>query len=105
MLCQQPHDRAFERIELALALGSFTWLIFINIDPFADRALIQLQRGSDLRSRQLLFITQMTDLMEGLVIDHEAPPSTARRRMSPTLKAWPLRCGHVAVEAGGSANT
>src|SRR5215472_12966778 len=101
MLVEQAHDRAFEGIELALAFGSFSRLIFFHLEPFAHRAFIQLQCGSDLRGGQLFFIAQMSDLVEGLVIDHEAPPSTARRKMSPTLKVWPLRCGDVGVEAGG----
>jgi len=87
MLGQEPHDSAFERVELALALARLARLIGFNSDPFADRAFIQGQGRGDLCRREVFFIAQMPDLMEGLVVDHAAPPSTTARKMSPTLRA------------------
>jgi hypothetical protein len=43
--------------------------------------------------------------MEGLVIDHAAPPVKARHKISLALKLWPARGLEGAVGAGGKANT
>jgi len=105
MLGQKPYDGAFERIELAVALAGFARLIFFHVDPFADRPFIQRQTLRNLRRRQVFFIAQLPDLMEGLVVDHAAPPVRARRKISPALKLWPARWLEGAAGAGGNANT
>jgi hypothetical protein len=51
MLGQEFYDGALERIELALAFTGFARLIFIHVDPFADRAFIQRQGLRDLCHR------------------------------------------------------
>ena len=105
MLGQEPHEGAFERIELAMALAGLARLIFFHVNPFADRAFIQAQALRDLRGGQVFLIPQLPDLMEGLVVDHDAPPVRARRKMSPALKLWPARGLEGAAGAGGKANT
>ena len=104
---QEPHDRAFVRIEFAGPFGLRSWLIGLAVDPFAHGAFIQLQRRRNLRDRQMFVVAQLPDLMKGLIINHAAPPSQARRRMSPKLSAWPVR-GAVGAEtpwASGKAST
>jgi hypothetical protein len=105
MLGQQSHNGAFKRIQLAGAFGDFTRLIFFHGDPFADRAFVQAQGLRDLRHRQVFFIAQLPQPMESWVINHWAPPSATRRRISPTLKHWPKRGTGAGVAAGGNAST
>ena len=104
---QQPHDRALVRIEFAGPLGLLARLIRLAFDPFAHGSFIQLQRRRNLRHGHLFLIAQLPDLMEGLVINHAAPPWQARRRMSPTLNIWPARepAGGAVVWGAGNAST
>ena len=105
MLGQEPHEGALERIKLAVALAGLARLIFFHVNPFADRAFIQGQAQRDLRGGQVFLIPQLPDLMEGLIINHAAPPVRARRKMSPALKLWPARGLEGAAGAGGNAST
>jgi len=73
----------------------------------ADGPDVGPARRRNLRHGHLFLIAQLPDLMEGLVINHAAPPWQARRRMSPTLNIWPARepAGGAVVWGAGNAST
>ena len=88
---QQSHHRAFVRIEFAGTFGPRTWLVSGTFDPFADRSLVQVERLGNLGRREVFLVAQLADLLKGLIVNHAAPPSTARRRMSLRLSGCPVR--------------
>ncbi len=55
---QEPHDRAFVRIELAGSFGWFARLIRLAPDPFAHGSFIQPQRRRNLRGGQMFLVAQ-----------------------------------------------
>jgi|GEM_PF-3230974 len=91
------------------AFGLLPVLVGRPVDPLLDGLGIEIEGGGDLGGFEALHIVELAQLAEGLVVDHTVPPFKARRRMSPTDRAWPLR-GAADAAAGtpvssGSAST
>ena len=107
MLRQQPRHDALERIAFARPLGLGSPLILEPGQPFGDGLRMEVQLPGKLGRCQTLLRVQVMDLMEGLVVNHAAPPASARRRMSPTLKRWSNRVslGADATAVSGKAST
>jgi hypothetical protein len=91
MTFEQGGDMALEAVELAGARSLGPRLVLGLVDPLLDGLGIEVKGLGDLGDFESLLIMELAQAAEGLVVDHGRPPSRAWRRMSPTLRAWPLR--------------
>ncbi|MCL4722543.1 MAG: IS66 family transposase zinc-finger binding domain-containing protein [Gammaproteobacteria bacterium] len=91
MALEQRRDGAFERVELAGALGDPGLGKGRAPGPLPDRPIGHLETGGDLGQGEVLLVPEAVDFVEGVVVDHRRSAASTRRRMSPTAAAWPRR--------------
>ena len=80
ILIEPTHDVGPKGIQLAGPGAPLAGLIFFSAHPLGDGAFVQTQQVRDLSGGKRVAVAQLTDLLEGLVIDHAAPPITFLRR-------------------------
>ena len=77
----------------------------LDVHPFGDRALVEIEELGDLGLGKAVGLKEPTDFVEGLIIDHWAPPITFWRMAATESPAAERVPGSVASEPGSRSST